>query len=165
MALLIVFRSLGQQTDSARNRSYRYLAPAVLGVASAAAWRDEGFFSRGAVYQWRMENHFGFSMHADNYLQFLPAGVLLATGAIRGGERGHLTAAAVRLVKAEAIMAAVVYPVKQLAHVERPNGRNFHSFPSGHTAQAFLSATFLHRELSSPRFENLKGRKWMIAGG
>ena len=36
--------------------------------------------------------------------------------------------------------------LKQLTHVERPNGASFDSFPSQHTSAAFSAATLLHKE-------------------
>jgi membrane-associated phospholipid phosphatase len=35
--------------------------------------------------------------------------------------------------------------LKRTTHVERPDGSNDMSFPSGHAAQAFSSATYVHR--------------------
>jgi membrane-associated phospholipid phosphatase len=49
------------------------------------------------------------------------------------------------LLQSEALMIAMVYPMKRIINAERPDG-GYHSFPSGHTAQAFVAATFLHKE-------------------
>lgn len=146
-------------------RSRRYIAPAVFGLATVVAWRDDGFFSRGGVYNWRQENYPQFSRRADNVLQYLPAGAMLLSEALTRGEPGHFKMAIVRFAKAEAFMFVMAHSIKNLTSVERPSGSNDHSFPSGHTSQAFLSATYLHRELSDPRFDGLKGRKWIIASG
>ena len=43
-------------------------------------------------------------------------------------------------------MAAIVFPLKKLTAVPRPDTHSLNSFPSGHTAQAFVAATFLHKE-------------------
>jgi membrane-associated phospholipid phosphatase len=50
------------------------------------------------------------------------------------------------LLKSEAIMLGSVYIVKTLTHVQRPDGSDNLSFPSGHTAQAFLAASIVHTE-------------------
>ncbi|MBX2899012.1 MAG: phosphatase PAP2 family protein [Cyclobacteriaceae bacterium] len=50
------------------------------------------------------------------------------------------------LFKSEVVMASVVYLLKQTTHVQRPDHSTYNSFPSGHTAQAFVAATFLHKE-------------------
>lgn len=36
--------------------------------------------------------------------------------------------------------------MKQTTHVVRPDGSNNRSFPSGHTATAFMKATMLNKE-------------------
>ena len=50
------------------------------------------------------------------------------------------------IAKGEAIMLASTFAVKYLAHETRPNGADNLSFPSGHTAQAFLAASIVHTE-------------------
>src|SRR5436189_6401449 len=43
-------------------------------------------------------------------------------------------------------MGAVVYPVKMMSTEARPDTGKKNSFPSGHTAQAFMAATFFSKE-------------------
>ena len=50
------------------------------------------------------------------------------------------------IAKGEAIMLASTFAVKYLVHETRPNGADNLSFPSGHTAQAFLAASIVHTE-------------------
>lgn len=47
---------------------------------------------------------------------------------------------------AYALMGSTVYAVKNITKVERPNGSARNSFPSGHTATAFMGAELLRRE-------------------
>lgn len=49
------------------------------------------------------------------------------------------------LVQSELLMVAIVTPMKHIINEKRPDGGDY-SFPSGHTAQAFVAATFLHKE-------------------
>ncbi|MCD7938195.1 MAG: phosphatase PAP2 family protein [Tannerellaceae bacterium] len=55
-------------------------------------------------------------------------------------------------------MGLTVESTKQLTGIERPNGRNFKSFPSGHTATAFTGAHILCREYKDVS-------RWAAAGG
>ncbi|MDN2482880.1 phosphatase PAP2 family protein [Vibrio agarivorans] len=48
------------------------------------------------------------------------------------------------LTKGFAITQGITHTTKFLIDAERPNGSNFDSFPSGHTAAAFSGAAFLH---------------------
>jgi membrane-associated phospholipid phosphatase len=50
------------------------------------------------------------------------------------------------IVKSELIMLSSVYIVKTLSQIQRPDSSNHLSFPSGHTAQAFLAASIVHAE-------------------
>lgn len=87
-----------------------------------------------------------FNRHADDYLQFLPAAVML--GMKIGGVEGRSSWG--RMLTSDAfsalIMGSVVYSLKQTTHVMRPDGSNDHSFPSGHTAMTFMAATMLSKE-------------------
>ncbi len=87
-----------------------------------------------------------FNRHADDYLQYLPAAVML--GMKLGGVEGRSSWG--RMLASDAfsalLMGSVVYSLKQTTHVMRPDGSNDHSFPSGHTATAFMTATMLTKE-------------------
>lgn len=48
-------------------------------------------------------------------------------------------------------MAAMVNGIKYTAKVERPDGSTRNSFPSGHTANSFMNATFLQKEYGEYR--------------
>ncbi|RYU83706.1 phosphatase PAP2 family protein [Hymenobacter persicinus] len=50
------------------------------------------------------------------------------------------------ILKGEALMLASVFAIKNLSHETRPDGSDNLSFPSGHTAQAFLAASIVHNE-------------------
>jgi len=46
------------------------------------------------------------------------------------------------------IMGVTVNGLKKLTHIQRPDGSTYNSFPSGHTATAFMGAEFLRQEYS-----------------
>ena len=87
-----------------------------------------------------------FRHHADDYLQYLPAAVML--GMKIGGVESRSSWG--RMLASDAfsalLMDSVVNTLKQTTHVTRPDGSNSHSFPSGHTATAFMTATMLTKE-------------------
>ena len=43
------------------------------------------------------------------------------------------------------VTVAATEVLKRTTHIERPDGSNDESFPSGHAARAFASATYVHR--------------------
>ena len=82
----------------------------------------------------------------DNYLLFAP---YLELGAVAlAGVQGRNDRINTLLIiaKGEAIMLASTFAVKYLSREERPDGSDNLSFPSGHTAQAFLAASIVHTE-------------------
>lgn len=87
-----------------------------------------------------------FHTTADNYLQYAPAVITLGLSAAGLKGRNDLLNQSLILAKSELLMTLVVQGIKRTSKVERPYGPVYTSFPSGHTAQAFLSATFLAKE-------------------
>lgn len=88
--------------------------------------------------------HFKYTV--DNYTQYLPAFTLVglkASGLKSCSSWGRmLTSDAFSAV----LMASVVNTLKQTRRELRPDGSNRRSFPSGHTATAFMTATMLSKE-------------------
>jgi membrane-associated phospholipid phosphatase len=98
------------------------------------------------VRTWRNDYHADFHTTADNYLQYAP--ILAVYGLDLSGVKAQndLVNQTVLLIKSELLMSCIVQPMKYSTQVLRPDGSNRHSFPSGHTAEAFMAATFLHKE-------------------
>jgi membrane-associated phospholipid phosphatase len=84
--------------------------------------------------------------HIDNYSQYAPAAAVYALN-LAGikGKHGFLDRSII-LATSAAIMSVTVTGIKQLTHVQRPDGSSFDAFPSGHTATAFVCAEFLYQE-------------------
>ncbi len=84
--------------------------------------------------------------HIDNYLQFAPAVSVYALRAIGIKGRDNLFDASMIYLLSNIIMNTAVSAIKKISHERRPDGSDFYSFPSGHTAEAFASAEFLYQE-------------------
>lgn len=82
----------------------------------------------------------------DNYTQYAP---LAATWGLKmvgiEGQSSWLRLAVSNALSA-AIMTGIVNSVKYTVREQRPDGSARNSFPSGHTATAFMAATVLHKE-------------------
>ena len=87
-----------------------------------------------------------FNRRVDDYLQYVPAAVML--GMKVAGVKGRSSWG--RMIVSDAfsalLMGSAVNTLKQTTHVMRPDGSNDRSFPSGHTATAFMTATMLTKE-------------------
>ncbi|MGC4038416.1 MAG: phosphatase PAP2 family protein [Chitinophagaceae bacterium] len=82
----------------------------------------------------------------DTYLQFVPAALVYGLDGL--GIHGHhnVRDQSMLYILSNMIANGIVYPVKKYTHELRPDGSSYTSFPSGHTAEAFASATFLWNE-------------------
>ena len=98
------------------------------------------------VAEERNEYIANFSNHFDNYGRWMPFGTILMADLLSNDNKSNYTNQIIILIKSELIVTALVRPLKTFTHEVRPSNTNDESFPSGHTAQAFLGATFLHKE-------------------
>lgn len=98
------------------------------------------------------EDHPLFAAHIDDYMQFAPAAAVYALNLAGINSKHSLADATACFVLSEAIMGGAVHGLKMVSHRLRPNGSSYNSFPSGHTANAFVAAEFLSQEYkdSSP---------------
>lgn len=94
---------------------------------------------------------YNFHTEIDNYTQYVP--LALSIGLHMGGVEGRsdwprywASAAA-----SAAIMAGFVNGIKYTTSEMRPDGSTRNSWPSGHTATAFMAATILHKEYGLTR--------------
>ena len=96
----------------------------------------------------RLRNDFmpNFRNKTDDYIQYLPAAVMVGMKA--AGVEGRSSWGRMLLSDAfsVALLTGATQGLKAVAKVERPNGSDNHSFPSGHTATAFMTATMLSKE-------------------
>ena len=89
----------------------------------------------------------GFKTTVDNYLKYAPMVTTYALN-IAGVKAKH------RLLERTTILAVssivtnqIVTSLKHATHQMRPDGSTYNSFPSGHTATAFVGAEFMNQEL------------------
>ncbi len=96
----------------------------------------------------RLRNDYAQEFHRpfDNYTQYVPAAVMLGMKALGVKGRSDWGRMLVSDAFSVAIMAGVVETMKYTTNVTRPDGTDKHSFPSGHTATAFMTATMLTKE-------------------
>jgi membrane-associated PAP2 superfamily phosphatase len=139
-------------TDAQRLEGYgkRYLKRAVLPSAlliGAGIYTMEGrgLFSSHDLFDYRSRAFPNFSTNADDFVMLAPLVGLYGFNLISSQNRHELSRQSLLLISSGVLTTALVWPVKSLTGIERPNGKP-HAFPSGHTAYAFTIATFMDKE-------------------
>lgn len=90
-----------------------------------------------------------FHYKYDDYLQYAPAALMLGLKAFGVESETAWGPMLVADACSAGIMALAVNGIKYSVGRLRPDGSRHNSFPSGHTATAFLTATLLHKEYGS----------------
>jgi len=82
----------------------------------------------------------------DNFFQFIPS-VAAFSMKLSGVQSTHnLKDMVIIYGLSNLLETAIVYSTKSFVNRTRPDGSKNNSFPSGHTATAFVAAEFLHQE-------------------
>jgi len=121
--------------------------PVLFFAASAATWG-----SREEIREFRNRYIPTFRYHYDDYMQYKPALAVFGLNAAGVKGKHKIGRTFVSYLFSVAISVGVASAIKYTAKVERPSGEHENnSFPSGHTTNAFMNATFLHKEYGQYR--------------
>jgi len=123
----------------------------VLGITAHAIKRD--------VRKINSDINTGFHNRADDYIQWAPLALTYGLKAFGYQGRSQWGRMLVSNAFSGLIMAGIVNGIKYSAKEMRPDGSTANSFPSGHTATAFMAATILHKEYGLTR------SLWYSVGG
>lgn len=143
LLVAVAVKASGQTAaDSVRVNSYGAALAGVPLVVSGLVVKKEDTHFRSLRNDYLPQ----FNRHIDDYMQYAPAAVMLGMKAMGVESRSSWS----RMLASDAfsalIMSGVVNTLKRTTNVTRPDGSNNHSFPSGHTATAFMTATMLAKE-------------------
>ncbi|UOQ54498.1 phosphatase PAP2 family protein [Hymenobacter cellulosivorans] len=121
--------------------------PLVL-IGSGVACLDNHSGMGNYAMRQQLQEHFpAFHTRVDDYLQYMPYLELGATTMFGIEAHDDRLNTLLVIAKSELLMSLAVTTVKYSTRVLRPDASAHNSFPSGHTAQAFLAATIVHEEL------------------
>lgn len=123
------------------------LPPVAFLTAGALTTRKVGLLDSDEELHEELQEHIPEpNTRIDDQLRYVPAYAMIGLSlvGVRGKhstlEQGLLTGMSYVLTN------TIVTQLKNATRVERPDGSNYHSFPSQHTAMAFTTATLLHKE-------------------
>jgi len=121
--------------------------PMLFFIGSAATWGK-----REEIREFRNRYIPTFRYHYDDYLQYTPAFTVFGLNAAGIKGKHKIDRTLVSYLLSIGISVGVASTIKYTAKVERPSGEHeTNSFPSGHTTNAFMNATFLHKEYGQYR--------------
>lgn len=112
-------------------------------IANAA--REQKYSLDTDIFDLRHAAMPNFHYIYDDWTQYAPAAVMVGLKVAGYEGRTKWAGMLVSDVMSVGIMAATVKGVKYAVNRQRPYGGD-HSFPSGHTATSFMTATMLHKE-------------------
>jgi len=136
------------------------IVPASLILAGTITLLPEShcLLSKYTIHDKILEMAPGIHTSVDNYLQFAPLVAIYGLKAAGVESRSDFINQVAITAKAELLMGVIVHGMKTWIPSDRPYVEGKNSMPSGHTAQAFVTATILDMEYhdSSP---------WISIGG
>lgn len=93
-----------------------------------------------------IKEHIDENLSIDDFSQYAPFASVYALNAFGIKGKNNFKDRTIILTTAYLIMGGTVGILKSTATVDRPDGTSSNSFPSGHTATAFMGAEFLYQE-------------------
>jgi hypothetical protein len=141
-----LFVNLGEDIKKLPAKPNLYVAAIGGGLAAAAHPADSGL-------NVRLRSHYNAANKAfavGKYIGNTPEQIAMSLGTYAYGRITHspkVSHLGNDLLQAQILTEILVEPLKYAARRERPDGSNHHSFPSGHAAVTFASATVIERHL------------------
>lgn len=129
------------------NSSYsKFLIPTALISYGIIAQENKSLLNLDHSTNNEVGEHVSKHVPYDDYTQYAPTIAIYALDWTGIKAKHNFRDRTLIVASAYLVMGAAVQTMKSSFGVERPDGSNFHSFPSGHTATAFVGAHILFKE-------------------
>ncbi len=135
-----------EKCDAHRVRLHEVLVPTALVGASALAVSNGWLAERKDDVQEVLSAHGAKMMKADDYLQYSQMAAVYGLNLVGIKGKHGFRDLTIILGMSYAVMGVAVNVMKRTFREPRPDTGARNSFPSGHTATAFMGAEFLYRE-------------------
>jgi len=141
-----------------------FIPPASLMLYALTIKGSSGLYSSKNIRTDMRSTFPDFHTPVDNYLQFVPLVSAYVTGFIPGTKPRHSNGRRLWMfVQAQVLTSVATLALKHYTNELRPNGSDYLSFPSGHTAQAFMGAALFDAEYPG-QLKGLKIGMYTLAG-
>jgi membrane-associated phospholipid phosphatase len=141
-----LFGNLGQDIKQLPAMQNLYIAAIGGALAAAAHPADQSFNAKLLSHYDAVNDVFA----PGQYLGNTPEQIAFSLGTYAIGrlrDQPKVAHLGMDLLQAQIMTEILIEPLKFATHRERPDGSNFQSFPSGHAAVTFATATVLERHL------------------
>ncbi|MDO7875795.1 phosphatase PAP2 family protein [Hymenobacter sp. ASUV-10] len=123
------------------------LPPVAFITAGALTTRKVGMLDTDEELRDELQEHVPEpNTRIDDQLRYVPAYASLGLSVLGVKGKHSTIGQGVLMGMSYIVTNTIVTQLKNATQVERPDGSNYHSFPSQHTAMAFATATLLHKE-------------------
>ncbi|MDD7886745.1 phosphatase PAP2 family protein [Flavivirga sp. 57AJ16] len=152
--LLSVFKVRGQNTsiDSTKNKKntpFKYkslIIPTALIGYGVVGLKSRTLKDINTSTKNEFRDHDDRKLNIDDFSQYSPLLSVYALNAMGIKGKHNFKDRTIVLATAYLIMGSSVNILKKTTNITRPDGSSTNSFPSGHTATAFMGAEFLYQE-------------------
>lgn len=135
------------KTDTRLRINYRQLIiPTALITYGVVGLESHELLFFNAELKEEIKEHIDEKLTIDDFSQYVPLVSIYAIDALGVKSKNNFKDKAIISATSYLIMGLAVNTLKKVSVVERPDGTSFNSFPSGHTATAFMGAELLHQE-------------------
>lgn len=150
-ALSLKAQTVGKDTLSIEDKAYKFSAkklivPSVFISYGIVSLTSPKLKELNLSTRHETREHFIAGATIDNYMQYAPAAAVYGLNLAGVKGKHNFKDRTIIYATSQLVSAALVLPTKRFVGEERPDGSNYLSFPSGHTATAFSSAHFMFRE-------------------
>ncbi len=127
-------------------RLKKIILPSILiGYGVWATDNDQLEFFNNEIKE-EVSEHIDDKISVDDFSQYMPMAAIFTLDLFNTKGKNQIKDKALITATSILIMASTVSILKKVSQVERPDGSSYSSFPSGHTATAFMGAELLYQE-------------------
>ena len=134
------------QTNWKKSAYTGFIVPAVLISYGVVAQNNNNLQQLDLKTHRAVSKRFTGKIHADDYMQYMPAVAVYGLDLAGVKAKHNLRDRTILMASSYLLSTACVQTIKRTAHVKRPDEKDRLSFPSGHTATAFVGAHLLFKE-------------------
>ncbi|TBX68365.1 phosphatase PAP2 family protein [Flavobacterium silvisoli] len=124
----------------------QFIIPSVLIGYGIIGLESEQIKSFNLGINEEVTEHIDKKITVDDFSQYLPMASIYGLSALGVPSKNSTKDKTIILATSYILMGLTVNTFKQTASVQRPDGSSYNSFPSGHTATAFMGAELMMQE-------------------